>query len=91
MVQAAFKKIFSKIMKITLFISLLISVGRFLGEPYDWIDYQFAHFITEKTRNSVSQESLYDTYFYLGFTVVIATTVLLYLFLIKVYELLRRL
>ncbi|WP_345827617.1 hypothetical protein AAGR22_11575 [Erwinia sp. HDF1-3R] len=80
-----------RIIKIVTFMIILFIVGR-LSAPYfyDIVSIDTADKISNFINDSASAEDIDNVYFYLNFSTTLVLTVLLYLFLSKVFFLIRK-
>ncbi|WP_067701617.1 hypothetical protein [Erwinia sp. ErVv1] len=80
-----------RIIKIVTFMIILFIVGR-LSAPYfyDIVSIDTADKISNFINDSASVEDIDNVYFYLNFSTTLVLTVLLYLFLSKVFFLIRK-
>ncbi|WAH53925.1 hypothetical protein LMA04_07800 [Pseudescherichia vulneris] len=78
-----------RLIKTLFFILLSIAVGRFLGDPEVWINYDFAEKVAGCIYAGVNAETIYDTYFYISFLTVIFITITIYILVIKLISFIR--
>lgn len=74
------------------FILLLVCVGRAMGEPYNWINYDFVLKIGNLLYGpgEIGAEAIDDTYFYISFLANIVITAALFFITMKLIRRIRR-
>ena len=78
-----------RLLKVAFFILLSIAVARSLGNPEIWINYDFAEEVANYIYADVNAETIYETYFYISFLIVIFITVTIYILVIKLINFIR--
>lgn len=78
--------------KVALFLLLLIFVGRAMGEPYNWIHYDFVLKLGSMLYGpgEIGAEAIDDTYFYISFLTNIVITTALFSITMKLIRKIRR-
>lgn len=74
------------------FLLLLVLVGRAMGEPYNWINYDFVLKIGNLLYGpgEIGAEAIDDTYFYISFLANIVITVVVFFITTKLIKRMRR-
>ncbi len=74
------------------FLLLLVCVGRAMGEPYNWINYDFVLKIGNLLYGpgEIGAEAIDDTYFYISLLANIAITAALFFITMKLFKTIRR-
>lgn len=85
------KSLIRRASKVVFFILLLMVVGRCIGNPFYWLNYDFVlnvgHLIYGA--GEIGAENIDDTYFYIDFTTAIAITTVIYLLIVKLIKKIR--
>ncbi|KAA5930935.1 hypothetical protein F3I58_08390 [Pantoea sp. VH_4] len=74
------------------FLLLLVCVGRAMGEPYNWINYDFVLKIGNLLYGSgeIGAEAIDDTYFYISFLTNIFISMVFFFMTMKLIRKIRR-
>ncbi|ERM10775.1 hypothetical protein ABEH22_04095 [Pantoea agglomerans] len=77
--------------KLAFFLLLLLIVGRAMGEPYNWINYDFALKLGHILYGSgeIGAEAIDDTYFYMSFLTNIVITAAIFFITMKLIRKVR--
>ncbi len=85
------KPLIRRASKVVFFILLLIVVGRCMGDPFYWLNYDFVlkvgHLIYGA--GEIGAENIDDTYFYIDLITAVAITTAIYLLIVKLIKKIR--
>ncbi|MCP1206026.1 hypothetical protein NIM72_10810 [Pantoea sp. B550] len=78
--------------KVAFFLLILLCVGRTMGEPYNWISYDFVLKIGNLLYGpgEIGAEAIDDTFFYISFLANIVITVVVFFLTMKLITKIRR-
>lgn len=78
--------------KVAFFLLILLCVGRTMGEPYNWINYDFVLKIGNLLYGpgEIGAEAIDDTFFYISFLANIVITVVVFFLKMKLITKIRR-
>ncbi|MDH2069117.1 hypothetical protein [Pantoea sp. GD03673] len=78
--------------KVIFFLLLLVCVGRAMGEPYNWINYDFVLTLGSLLYGpgEIGAEAIDDTYFYISFITNIVITAAIFFITMKLISKTRR-
>ncbi|QHM72972.1 hypothetical protein [Mixta intestinalis] len=78
--------------KVIFFLLLIFIVGRTLGEPYSWLNYDFVLKFGQLIYGpgEIGAEAIDDIYFYIFFIIVIIITMFIYFIVIKLIKLIKK-
>jgi len=69
-----------KIGKIIFSLLIMAVIGRFLGDPYGWINHDFGYWVVQKLygSNDAGVENVENVFFFISFIFLIVITTILY-------------
>lgn len=78
--------------KVVFFLLILVCVGRAMGEPYNWINYNFVLKLGNLLYGpgEIGAEAIEDTYFYISFLANIVITMVFFFITMKLIRKIRR-
>ena len=68
----------------------MITVGRIIGKPENYISYNFVKKLSELISDDINPEIVYEIYFYTGLIVVLSVTALIYILIMQFFKEIRR-
>lgn len=78
--------------KVAFFLLILVCVGRAMGEPYNWINYDFVLKLGKLLYGpgEIGAEAIDDTYFYISFLTNIVITMVIFFITMTLIRKIRR-